>query len=105
MCKKTSPTFWSTDKFDTLSNSWGFTFERVGLEPEWLYRGVARFFAYDTTGERPTVGQILAAARKEHQIYMDSPEGQARAAELRRQREDEREQQLRDGTWRPIEQN
>lgn len=102
MAKRSDPLFWSRDKFDSLSKAWGYALQRANLEPEWLYRGVSRFYEQNTSGDRPLVGHIISAARTEQRLYFDSPAGQAQAQEERRKREDERQKQLEEGTWHPV---
>lgn len=102
MCKQTSPTFWSKDRMEGLVKPWAFVFEKSGLTAQDIYRGVTEFYAKDTTGDRPSPGQIIGAARQAKTRAMNTPEGRRQAEAERRRREEEREQALMNGSWRPY---
>lgn len=104
-CKDMSPTFWSVDKFDTLSVAWGAVFASARVSLNFLLAGVTRWYMQDTTGDRPTPGQIIAAAKIERSIWEATPEGQREAERRHREMEDERDKLLAEGRFRPSAAN
>lgn len=100
LCKQTSPTFWSRDKFNELANTWGAAFAKARIDSRFLQAGVIRWYAEDTTGDRPTPGKIIAAAKKERSDWESTWEGQKEAQERHIRMEDERDRLLAEGKFR-----
>ena len=98
-CKQFSPNFWSSDKFPALTTAWAAAFARANIDLDYLMRGVTRWYEKDTTGGRPTPGQIIAEAKAERQAYERTPEGLKKAEERYIQMEEERDRLLAEGRF------
>lgn len=101
MCKDADIQFWSVDKFDTMKKSWAAIFAASGLTRKAIQSGVIRFYANDTTGERPKPGIIIHQAKIAKQEWLQTPKGRAWAEKERLKAQQERDKALENGTWTP----
>lgn len=102
MCKKTQPDFWAPS--EDLVNSWGYAFARRPYAPSAYYEAVGSYYSSEdsTGGQRPGSGDIIKHARMIVSAWESHP---VKRAELNTHREalrDERDRQLKDGTFSAL---
>lgn len=102
MCKKSQPDFWTPS--EDLVKSWGYAFACKPFAPAAYYEAVGSFYSSEdsTGGQRPGSGDIVKHARMIVSAWEAHP---AKRAELNAHREalrDERDRQLKDGTFSAL---
>lgn len=101
MCKKLDPLFYGRDKQAGMAAGWGWALANSGMSRHALYQAPTEYYRNDVDGERATIGRLINAARTWQQRYDRTPQGKAELERRRREREDELDRKLRDGTWQP----
>lgn len=101
MCRDLDPRFYGAERQAQMVPAWAWALESSGITRRAALRAPAEHYANSTDDERPTIGQIIAAAKRWQQRYDNTPEGKAEAEKRRQARQEERDKQLAEGTWRP----
>lgn len=63
MCKKIDPNFYSPSTNPDMVKAWAMVLATKNYPPQLYYQAVLKFYADDTEGRRPSVGQIIGLAR------------------------------------------
>lgn len=101
MCKTIDPTFWGEDRQKRMAKGWAITLSGTGLPVQAIYAAPAEYYRRSATGDRPSLGQLIAAAKQWQQKYQMTPEGKRAAQQERERRRAEIDKAIADGTWQP----
>lgn len=91
MCKKIDPNFYSPSANPDMVKAWAMVLATKNYPPQLYYQAVLKFYADDTEGRRPSVGQIIGLARH---IAESDREWRFRMKEVREQLIAERDREL-----------
>lgn len=101
MCKTIDPTFWGEERQQLMVKGWAITLAGSNLPVKAIYAAPAEYYRRNSTGERPSLGQLITAARNWQQKYELTPEGKNAAKQLREKRRQEIDEAIKNGTWTP----
>ena len=91
MCKKIDPNFYSPSTNPDMVKAWAMVLATKNYPPQLYYQAVLKFYADDTEGRRPSVGQIIGLARH---IAESDREWRFRMKEVREQLTADRDREL-----------
>ena len=63
MCRKIQPDFWNPENNPDMASAWGYVFATKPFAPACYYEAVGVFYAENSSGDRPSPGQIVHFAQ------------------------------------------